>query len=231
MEKITFPPLTKDDIDVRIAHVKEGAGYSLLLYKNARVDMRILDDTVGPMEWQREPFSVDGKMHCRVSIWDAQKSQWISKSDVGTESSTEATKGESSDAFKRACFNWGIGRELYTAPFIWVKDEAAKKETLKLAKFAVLKIDITETHTISGVEIVSLEYGEPKDVVFSTYRKPAASRATEKPTAPPVCPRCKKAVQAAMGKDGVERAPIEVLELCKGVCGDCYKKIKEATNA
>ena len=64
---------------------------------------------------------MQGKPFCRVSIKLPDWPEWVSKSDCGSESNTEAEKGEASDSFKRACFNWGIGRELYTAPFIWVK--------------------------------------------------------------------------------------------------------------
>ena len=117
-----FRDLNKDDIDVRIAMVKEN-GVSLLLYKDARVDMDILDETVGAYNWKREHQFKDGKLYCSVSIWDKEKQQWISKEDVGTESNTEQEKGQASDSFKRACFNWGIGRELYTAPFIWIPSD------------------------------------------------------------------------------------------------------------
>ena len=98
-------------------------GLSLLLYKDARVDQNILDETVGPMNWQRH-HSRDNA-NCTVAIWDPEKKQWIEKEDTGTESFTEKEKGLASDSFKRACFNWGIGRELYSAPFIWIKAEDA----------------------------------------------------------------------------------------------------------
>ena len=91
---------------------------TLLIYKDARVDQRILDETFGPMNWQREHQIIDGRLYCTVSIWDASKQMWVSKQDVGTESNTEKEKGQASDSFKRACFNWGIGRELYSAPKI-----------------------------------------------------------------------------------------------------------------
>jgi hypothetical protein len=96
-------------------------GVSLLLYKDARCDQNILDETVGPMNWMRSHTRENA--NCIVSIWDETKKQWISKEDTGTESNTEKEKGLASDSFKRACFNWGIGRELYTAPFIWIKAE------------------------------------------------------------------------------------------------------------
>ena len=115
-----FRDLRADEIECRVAQAK-GTGVSLLLYKDARCDQAILDETVTPMGWQR-CHSRDNA-NCTVSIWDEKKGQWISKEDTGTESNTEKEKGLASDSFKRACFNWGIGRELYTAPFIWVKPE------------------------------------------------------------------------------------------------------------
>lgn len=112
-----FRTLRADEIEVRVATVSE-KGVSLLLYKDARCDMNILDETVGPFNWQRH-HSRDNA-NCIVSIYDEKKAVWVSKEDTGTESYTEKEKGLASDSFKRACFNWGIGRELYTAPFIWV---------------------------------------------------------------------------------------------------------------
>lgn len=112
-----FRDLRADEIEVRVAQAKE-SGVSLLLYKDARCDQTILDEAVTPMGWQR--FHCRDNANCTVSIWDKEKQQWISKEDTGTESNTEKEKGLASDSFKRACFNWGIGRELYTAPFIWV---------------------------------------------------------------------------------------------------------------
>ena len=112
-----FRTLRADEIEVRVAMAKE-SGVSLLLYKDARCDMNILDETVGPFNWQRQ--HTRDNANCIISIWDEDKGQWISKEDTGTESYTEKEKGLASDSFKRASFNWGIGRELYTSPFIWV---------------------------------------------------------------------------------------------------------------
>lgn len=123
-----FRYLTADDVDARVSQVlleREDPGIMVLLYKDARCDMRILDETVGPENWQREHYECKGNLFCRVGInvnynrqdWDPH---WVWKSDCGTESNTEAQKGEASDSFKRACFNWGIGRELYTSPPIWI---------------------------------------------------------------------------------------------------------------
>lgn len=112
-----FRTLNKDEIDVRISQI-ENNWCTLLLYKDARVDQNILDETVGAMNWQ-DHYSRDNA-NCTVSIWDDEKKQWIEKENTGTESFSEAEKGLASDSFKRACFNWGIGRELYTAPSIFI---------------------------------------------------------------------------------------------------------------
>ena len=112
-----FRLLRADEIDCRISMCNQ-KGVVLLLYKDARCDQNILDETVKPMNWQRH--HTRDNANCIVSIWDEQKQQWIEKEDTGTESFTEKEKGLASDSFKRACFNWGIGRELYTAPFMFV---------------------------------------------------------------------------------------------------------------
>lgn len=116
-----FRLLSADEIDCRISTCNQ-YGVGLLLYKDARCDQNILDETVGAMNWMRH-HSRDNA-NCIVSIWDDAKKMWIEKEDTGTESFTEAEKGLASDSFKRACFNWGIGRELYTAPnmFVFAKD-------------------------------------------------------------------------------------------------------------
>lgn len=118
MEKLNFRMLKADEIDCRVGTMT-GTGVSLLMYKDARVDMRLLDEVVGPMNWKREHELINGNLFCTVSIRD-EKGEWVSKQDVGVESNTEKEKGQASDAFKRACFNWGIGRELYTCPFVWI---------------------------------------------------------------------------------------------------------------
>lgn len=154
---MTFRTLTASEIDVRISQVTD-KGITLLLYKDARVDMAILDETVGPMNWQRKHEFKDGKLYCDISIWDTEKSMWIHKEDVGTESNTEAEKGRSSDSFKRAGFNWGIGRELYTAPFIFVqadKVEWREKNGKKVTydKFHIEKIAYNDQRQITGISI------------------------------------------------------------------------------
>ncbi len=119
-----FRTLRADEIEVRVAMANEN-GVSLLLYKDARCDMNILDETVGPLNWTRHHEVINGNLFCNVGIkvekGDGREfGEWVFKQDVGTESYTEKEKGQASDSFKRACFNWGIGRELYTSPFIWI---------------------------------------------------------------------------------------------------------------
>lgn len=113
---LEFRLLRPEEVEVRLARVTD-KGVMLLVYKDARVDQTILDETVGAYNWQRR--HTRDNHNCIVSIWDEGKGQWIEKEDVGTESNTESEKGLASDSFKRACFNWGIGRELYTSPFIF----------------------------------------------------------------------------------------------------------------
>lgn len=165
-----FRTLKAEEIDVRVASIS-AKGFSLLLYKDARCDMNILDETVGSYNWQRT-HSRDNA-NCTVSLWDKEKQQWISKEDTGVESNTEKEKGLASDSFKRACFNWGIGRELYTAPFIWVSDTSyisTNQKTQKpqvLERFTVSKIEYTNEKTISQIEIIDRK----GKVVFSTIEK------------------------------------------------------------
>lgn len=158
-----FRDLTKDEIECRVQSCKEN-GLVLLLYKDARCDMNVLDETVGAENWQREHYDCKGNLFCRVGICVETKKgesifpEWVWKSDCGVESNTEAQKGEASDSFKRACFNWGIGRELYTAPFIWIPaDKCVIKDGRNGAKqcfdkFKVEKIRI-ENKRITALAI------------------------------------------------------------------------------
>ena len=119
--------LRADEIECRIASISE-KGVSLLLYKDARVDQKILDETFGPFGWKRSHQCMDGKLYCTVEIRDRETGEWIAKQDVGTTGAAEKEKSQASDSFKRACFNWGIGRELYTAPFIWIPADKVRIE-------------------------------------------------------------------------------------------------------
>lgn len=160
MGKIEIRQLRADEIECRVQSVKEN-GCSLLLYKDARCDMKILDEIFGITGWQRSHDVVNGNLFCTVEIWDSEKNIWIKKQDVGVESAAEAQKGQASDSFKRACFNIGIGRELYTAPFIWIPlsgDEISKNNN-KISlnykvKFFVKEIQYNDNKEISSLVIV-----------------------------------------------------------------------------
>lgn len=162
-----FRNLKSDEIDVRVASINE-KGLSLLLYKDARVDQDILDETVGPFNWQRK--HTRDNANCIVALWDDNKKQWIEKEDTGTESYTEKEKGLASDSFKRACFNWGIGRELYTSPFIYIPADKCKIEQrngkyITYDKFYVDAIEITDK-VITGLSIKN-----NKNVRVFVYKK------------------------------------------------------------
>ena len=155
-----FRKLQAHEIDVRVGQgisTPNWQGVSVLLYKNARVDMDILDETVGEDNWQRRHEVVNGNLYCAVGIYSPDKKEWVWKSDCGTESNTEKEKGEASDAFKRACVNWGIGRELYTAPkdmFISCELNEKKQPKDKKLKFFVSHIEY-ENNRISELTIVN----------------------------------------------------------------------------
>ncbi len=164
--------LRADEIECRVSVINE-RGLSLLLFKDARVDRKILDETFTPFGWRRTHQSIDGNLYCTVEIWDKEKQQWISKQDVGTVSYSEKEKGQASDSFKRACFNWGIGRELYTAPFIWISAENVsikpKGDRYTTSEhFLVRAIDYNEEREISYLMIVNgkgkkvFEMGKPR---------------------------------------------------------------------
>lgn len=155
---MNFRDLTADEIECRVQSVKPN-GLVLLLYKNARCDMNILDETVGAECWQRDHYECKGNLFCRVGICvetkkgDAVFPEWVWKADCGTEGNTEKEKGESSDSFKRACTNWGIGRCLYTAPFIWIPAEKCDINNGKCYdKFEVEKV-IIENKRIMALAI------------------------------------------------------------------------------
>lgn len=183
-----FRKLKPEEIDVRVGTVINSArwqGVTLLLYKDARVDMDILDETVGSENWQRRHYEVKGNMYCSVGI--KCDGEWVWKDDCGTESNTEKEKGEASDSFKRACVNWGIGRELYSSPSIMAsceleKDSRGKDVPKRGTTWYVSEIDYC------GNEINVLEVrcksknsdGKWQDTVVFTYRgKPTDAQREE----------------------------------------------------
>lgn len=128
--------------------------------------MNLLDEL--GVKWKREHHVINNNLFCTVSIWDDEIKEWVSRQDVGTESNTEAAKGEASDSFKRACFNWGIGRELYSAPFIWIAADYYKSYQKNgkygtYDKFEVKNIEYVDKE-ITNLTIIN---AKTKEVVYS----------------------------------------------------------------
>lgn len=226
---IEFRPLRADEIDVRVSQVKQN-GCALLLYKDARCDQIILDETVGCMNWMRHHSRENA--NCTVSIWDSEKSQWIEKEDTGTESNTEKEKGLASDSFKRACFNWGIGRELYTAPFIWVTAENCEIQKkgdkfFTYDRFAVSGIEI-QNKKIIGLTVINVKTG---NVVFS-YGSLKGSRKPVETSETVTCVSCGNTINPAQ-KDGKTLTGAQIASQTGGMCIKCFRssKLRDARNA
>ena len=178
--------LKADEIECRIATINE-KGLSLLLYKDARVDQRILDETFGIFGWKRSHQCIDGNLYCTVEIYDKDSGEWISKQAVGTMSYSEKEKGQASDSFKRACFNWGIGRELYSAPFIWIpagtaaiqsKESDSRNKEKKYYcydRFSVSSIEYNGDREISSLVIVN----EKGQAVYAMKNKDTVRKAVD----------------------------------------------------
>lgn len=159
MEQNLIRLLKADEIECRVSVINE-KGLSLLLYKDARVDQKILDETFGIFGWKRSHQSIEGNLYCTVAILDKETGEWVAKQDVGTTGYAEKEKSQASDSFKRACFNWGIGRELYTAPFIWIpagKVSIQSKENRYICndRFSVSSIQYNDNREISGLVVVN----------------------------------------------------------------------------
>ena len=212
MEKM-FRLLRADEIECRVNQVTE-KGCGLLLYKDARCDQNILDETVGPMNWQRRHSRENA--NCEVGVWDAEKEQWIWKEDTGTESNTEAAKGLASDSFKRACFNWGIGRELYTAPFVWLQasdvnlidGRNGKKTTYD--KFSVDEIGYDEAGRINKLTISNTKTGK------TVYSFGKAKKADKKKDTPQTVEQADEENREAIRKKPVGETKARALESLLG---------------
>lgn len=154
--------LTAGEIECRVAQSRKYESKTqvvLLLYKDARVDQRILDELYGSTNWQRKHELIGDRLYCTISVWDADKRMWVEKQDVGTESYTEKEKGQASDSFKRAAFNWGIGRELYTAPRIsfYIDNSLVNEKGQPKCSFDVAHIDY-KGDSISELVIIDNNY-------------------------------------------------------------------------
>ena len=159
-----FRLLTEPEIECRIAEIsKQGTGLSLLLYKTARTDAALLDETYGADRWQNDFKMLDGKLYGGIGIKFGD--EWIWRWDCGTESNMEAEKGQASDAFKRAGFKWGLGAELYTAPRIWIPAEKCQIREYNgkyrcYDTFAVSKIGYSPTGVITELNINNVDSGK-----------------------------------------------------------------------
>lgn len=161
--------LKANEINCRVQQISE-KGLSLLLYVTSRAGENILDELYGPLGWKREHDVIEGNLYCTISVWNDKIQQWVSKQDVGKESYTEKEKGQASDSFKRACVNWGIGRELYSAPFIWIDAKSAgitvnkNGKAVTKSKFYVKSISYDANCDIDELTIVN-------DKMETVYKK------------------------------------------------------------
>ncbi|MCD8190704.1 MAG: hypothetical protein LUD78_10940 [Clostridiales bacterium] len=220
-----FRLLKPDEISCRVSQVHERqgqpTGVTVLLYKDARCDMDILDETVGPMNWKRHHSRENA--NCTVSIFDEERCQWVSKEDTGTESNTEKEKGLASDSFKRACVNWGIGRELYTAPRIFIPADRCKIVPGRNGKLACYdRFTVDSISYGANRNINSLTISVKGRVVFEWSI--GYQQAPEQPPQPPQkvepqqyvpCDRCRKPIMGTKGKDGKDITPEQLIQFSK----------------
>lgn len=220
--EIKFATLDADEIEVKVKKVLDSGAIGLL-YKTSRVDMDRLDGTVGSANWCDDYKSIDGVLYCGIGVRSAN--EWIWKWSNGIESREDSgneKKGEASDAFKRAGFLWGIGRELYTAPFIYLNVETAGKDGKyylkdKKAKFNVSKIAYDDKRRISELVILDrhgkavFSYGNSKEL-------PEVKQVSEKPK---VCPVCGKIPEDFETEDGKIVKGADFLTKYKK-CQECY---------
>ena len=215
--------LRADEVECRVAQVS-AKGCSLLLYKDSRCDKRILDETFGIFGWKDRYEVIKGNLYCTVSLYDKDTKQWIDKCDCGTESYTEKEKGEASDAFKRACFNVGIGRELYTKIFIFIPCETVKDDKgryqLKdrFSKWHVTKMTVDNENE----KITALEIADKQDKVVFRYHggkvEPATVQAAETK-----CAKCGKEIKALKNKEGQVVSPRQIAEQTGDLCMTCFR--------
>lgn len=236
MKQAMIRLLRAEEIECRVSIIKEN-GLSLLLYKDARVDQRILDETFGPFGWKRSHQSIEGNLYCTVEIYDEEKKEWVSKQDVGAASYSEKEKGQASDSFKRACFNWGIGRELYTAPFIWIQGELTniQKTGDKLYcndHFRVASIEYNDSREIISLVIVNTK----GDCVYAMQGASASGKgrgktAKKKPQRTALTDGQMSALQAELDRTGVAMEMVqERYQIGKPetMSEEMYKRVMEA---
>ena len=228
MEKDMIRLLRANEIECRIATINE-KGLSLLLYKDARVDQKILDETFGAFGWKRSHQCIDGNLYCTVEIYDKESSVWVSKQDVGTTGFAEKEKSQASDSFKRACFNWGIGRELYTAPFIWIpagKTEIQRKDNRFVCSnhFSVKDIEYNEDREIVGLTVTN----EKGMDVYELKVKREMKKTTPKPA---ITKTQMKSLNAELERTGIAMETVQEryrFQKAETMGEDVYNKVMAA---
>jgi hypothetical protein len=73
-------PLDIKDIDFRIQSINKHGYATILAYKDARVDMKRLDE-VCEFNWQKDYKLIDGRLYCGIGI--KNNDEWIWRWDVG----------------------------------------------------------------------------------------------------------------------------------------------------
>lgn len=168
--ELNFRDLKADEIECKISTINE-KGVSLLLYKTARTDMQLLNETVGACNWKCDYKEIKGNMYCGISIYDEDKKEWVTKWDCGVESAFgDKEKGEASDAFKRAGFRWSIGITLYTSPFIYIPADKCDIRQVN-GRYATYDKFHVEAIEITDKEITGLAIKNQKGVRVFSWKK------------------------------------------------------------
>lgn len=200
-----FRLLRPDEIECRVQSVKEN-GLSLLLYKTARTDADLLDETVGPSKWANDFKLIDEVLYGGLGVDYGNGLVW--KWDAGTESDTEAEKGRASDAFKRAGFKHGIGRELYSAPFVWVPankcsiTKNAKGKLVCYDTFAVKEIEYDDNQRISKLTITNTKTGAEAFSMSRSVSPQSDAYKSGKPYPTVICEGCGNEIQPTRNSKG-----------------------------
>ena len=163
--------LRADEIEVRISQINE-RGVSLLIFKDARADIRLLNETFGPFGWRRSHQLIGNSLFCTVEVLDKETGIWVAKQDVGTSGTTEPEKTAASDSFKRACTCWSLGVELYSSPRIYIPSDRVKihkqgERYVTYEQFHVDKIEYSEEREITYLRIMN-----SSNVVVFEWKKP-----------------------------------------------------------
>lgn len=227
--------LRADEIECRVGNISE-KGLSLLLYKDARVDQKILDETFGRFGWRRSHQSIGGSLYCTVEIYNQDSGEWIGKQDVGSmgRSEQEKEKTMASDSFKRACVNWGIGRELYSAPFIWIPSSKAKIEERNGKCVCYERFIVADIQYDEGREIRSLVIADGRGQRVYEWQSEKPGRKNAQPGTGRVTARQIDSYNRELERTGVtEEAVAERFQVGKAeeMSPELYGKVMKALRA